>query len=250
MLHRTEGIILNTTPLGEADLIVTCLTKDFGIIRLFAKSPRKVGSRFGSSLEPLTHSRIGFFGKEQSKLPRLTQSDIIHSFQTLREDIHIFLQVSELMELTIRTHPELSEGKRLFALLLTSLKEIEKYGTSGIFPLYYKIQVLRLGGFAPRLQNCSRCGSVSERFLLPEGGIVCKTCEPDEKDSILIEPGIMKIYNYLLRSRPVMVRRLKVSEQHLTKLADIIDSHINYTVVDRLNTREFSPPAVTGKEGK
>ncbi|RMG05088.1 MAG: DNA repair protein RecO [Nitrospirae bacterium] len=250
MLHRTEGIILNTTPFGEADLIVTCLTKDFGIIRLFAKSPRKVGSRFGSSLEPLTHSRIGFFGKEQSRLPRLTQSDIIHSFQPLREDIRLFLQISELIELTIRTHPELSEGKRLFALLLTVLKEIERDGTPGILPLYYKIHTLRLGGFAPRLQNCTRCGSASQRFLLSEGGIVCSNCEPVGKESILIEPGIMKIYNYLLRSRPAMVRRLKVSEQHLSKLADIINSHINYTVVDRLNTREFSPPAGVGKENK
>jgi DNA repair protein RecO (recombination protein O) len=47
MLHRTEGIVLKTTPFGEADLIVTYLTRDCGILKTFAKSPRKIKSRFG-----------------------------------------------------------------------------------------------------------------------------------------------------------------------------------------------------------
>ena len=77
MLHRTEGIVLKGAPYGEADLIVAFLTLDFGLMSAFAKSPRKTKSRFGSSLEPLTHSKIAFWGKEDSKLPRLTQADII-----------------------------------------------------------------------------------------------------------------------------------------------------------------------------
>ena len=81
MLQRTEGIVLRTFPFGEADLIVTYLTPDFGLIKLFAKSPRKFKSRFGSSLEPLTHSKISFWGKEDAPLPKLTQSDIMQPFR-------------------------------------------------------------------------------------------------------------------------------------------------------------------------
>ncbi len=58
MLKRTNAIVLKTFPFGEADLIVTHLTYDFGLINTFAKSPRKIKSRFGSSLEPLTCSKI------------------------------------------------------------------------------------------------------------------------------------------------------------------------------------------------
>ena len=58
MLQRTEGIVLKTNPFGEADLIVTYLTRDYGILKTFAKSPRKIKSRFGSSLEPLTYSIV------------------------------------------------------------------------------------------------------------------------------------------------------------------------------------------------
>src|SRR4030042_2109208 len=106
MLKRTEGIVLRTIPFGEADLIVTYLTPDFGIIKLFAKSPRKIKSRFGSSLEPLTESRMSFLGKEDAALPRLTQSDIVHPFRLLRDNLRCFLMLSEIIELTISFIPE------------------------------------------------------------------------------------------------------------------------------------------------
>ena len=61
MLRRTEGIVLRTFPFGEADLIVTFLTADFGLIKVFAKSPRKIKSRFGSqkaTREQVSGSRL------------------------------------------------------------------------------------------------------------------------------------------------------------------------------------------------
>ena len=101
MLQRTEGVVLRNIVFGEADLIVTYLTPDFGLLKLFAKSPRKIKSRFGSSLEPLTRTRISFWGKEDTALPRLTQSDIIHPFHLIRDTLNCFLKVLEIIELTI-----------------------------------------------------------------------------------------------------------------------------------------------------
>ena len=109
MLHRTEGIVLKNAPYGEADLFVTFLTLDFGIINAFAKSPRKVKSRFGSSLEPLTHSRLSFWGRENSRLPRLTQSDIITPFQDLREDLQCMLRLTSVLELTLDFLPGVAD---------------------------------------------------------------------------------------------------------------------------------------------
>jgi len=132
MLHRTEGIVLRTIPFGEADLIVTYLTPDFGLLKTFAKSPRKIKSRFGSSLEPLTRSRISFWGKEDAALPRLTQSDIIHPFQWIRDTLDCFLKVSEIIELTINFIPERDANKKVYSLLLNTLQAIENNLSSHI----------------------------------------------------------------------------------------------------------------------
>ena len=51
-LYRDEGVVLRTTKLGEADRIVTLLTRSHGKIRAVAKGVRRVKSRFGGRLEP------------------------------------------------------------------------------------------------------------------------------------------------------------------------------------------------------
>lgn len=51
-LYQDEGVVLRTVKLGEADRIVTLLTRDHGKIRAVAKGVRRTKSRFGGRLEP------------------------------------------------------------------------------------------------------------------------------------------------------------------------------------------------------
>ncbi|MGD0219198.1 MAG: DNA repair protein RecO, partial [Acidimicrobiales bacterium] len=53
--YRDSGVVLRTIRLGEADRIVTILTPRHGKVRAVAKGVRKVKSRIGARLEPLTH---------------------------------------------------------------------------------------------------------------------------------------------------------------------------------------------------
>ena len=64
--YRDEAIVLRTQKLGEADRIITLLTRTHGRVRAVAKGLRKPGSRFGGRLEPfsvvdlLMHTRTVF----------------------------------------------------------------------------------------------------------------------------------------------------------------------------------------------
>ena len=85
-VKKNQCYCFKNIPLGEADLIVTHLTYDFRSYKYICQKPQKNKEQIRSSLEPLTCSKISFWGKEDTRLPRLTQSDIILSFQALRED--------------------------------------------------------------------------------------------------------------------------------------------------------------------
>ncbi|MGZ6839667.1 MAG: DNA repair protein RecO, partial [Frankiaceae bacterium] len=54
-LYRDEAVVLRTYKLGEADRIVTLLTRRHGRVRAVAKGVRRTRSRFGARLEPATH---------------------------------------------------------------------------------------------------------------------------------------------------------------------------------------------------
>src|SRR5699024_8935134 len=53
-LYRDEGVVLRTQKLGEADRIVTLLTRRTGLVRAVGKGVRRTKSRFGARLEPCT----------------------------------------------------------------------------------------------------------------------------------------------------------------------------------------------------
>lgn len=239
MLRRTEGIVLRSRPLQEADLIVTYLTKDHGILSLYVKSPRKVGSRFGGSLEPVTYARIGFFGKEQAAMPRLTQSDIISPFKRLRESMRTFVRVSELLELTLRVLPEKEPNRTAFSLLLNAFRSLEDEPENPLFTLYYKLHFLMLSGFAPKLEGCGRCGGHGEMFFYNEGTILCSNCAGGGAGYVDVPPPVRNVYRYMTRVRLSVLKRLKVSGDTLKGLESLIDSHINYIVVGRLNSKGF-----------
>ena len=54
-LIRDEGVVLRTHKLGEADRIVSVLTRDRGRVRAVARGVRRTTSSFGARLEPLGH---------------------------------------------------------------------------------------------------------------------------------------------------------------------------------------------------
>lgn len=59
-LYQTEGIILNRMDAGEADRILIVFTKEFGVLKLFARGVRRLRSKLNNFLNLFSHVRIGF----------------------------------------------------------------------------------------------------------------------------------------------------------------------------------------------
>ncbi len=239
MLHRTEGIVLKTTPFGEADLIVTYLTSDRGVVKAFAKSPRKTKSRFGSSLEPLTHAKISLWGKEDAALPRLTQSDIIHPFDSLRGTLKCFLRASEILELTLTFLREQDASGKVFALLLGTLGEMEREPEAPLLPLYYKLKFLDIAGFLPGLKGCGRCGKKGDAFYLSHGTVLCEGCAKGSEPSFRISQGVSSLYAGLLGWSLSKLHRLRPPETFIAELSKVLDAHVRYIIERNLRTQAF-----------
>ncbi len=242
MLHRTEGIVLKTSLFHEADLIVTYLTKDYGLLKVFAKSPRKIKSRFGSSLEPLTHSWISFWGKQDAALPKLTQADIIHSFESLRSSLHSFLMISEFIELTMNFLAERDVNRKAYALFLSTMCSLEKEHATNLISLFYKIKFLDIVGFLPKLDACGRCGDAGEIFYISHGTILCKKCSGGAVSSYRLSKGGMKFYAHLLSWELPYLTRLKPAEAIVTEISSLVDEHMKFILQKTFKTAAFPVP--------
>ena len=239
MLLRTEGIVLRTSTFGEADLIVTYLTSDHGIVKAFAKSPRKIKSRFGSSLEPLTCSRIAFWGKEDAALPRLTQSDIIHSFEAVRSSLHCFFRASEVIELILHLLPERDTSRNAYRLLMALLRSLESECGNQLLILYYKIRLLKIAGYLPKIDGCGRCGSSGASFYLSHGTVLCERCSTGSGGAFLLSYGSISLFTNLLEWTSSKIDRIRPSDRQLNELSRLIDEHVRQVTERDLRTKAF-----------
>lgn len=235
MLRKTEGIVLRTIPFGEADLIVSYITRDLGILKAFAKSPRKTKSRFGSSLEPFTHSLIGVMGREDAPLPRLTQSDIVRPHQGLRETLRTMVALSSMAELTLALMPEAAPSEPAFRLMQCMLDLMDAAPDNPLYPLTYAIRLLALKGYAPALGGCAVCGAASNEFYPSMGALACRVCRR-EGPSVRLAQGSIKLYFALAEWEPGKLTRLKASAGMQVELRAMLDAHLGHVLTRPMKT--------------
>src|SRR6188472_1345672 len=77
-LYRDEGVVLRVQKLGEADRIVTLLTRRTGRVRAVGKGVRRTTSRFGARLEPFSHVDLQLWAGRS--LDIVTQAETIGAY--------------------------------------------------------------------------------------------------------------------------------------------------------------------------
>ena len=123
-LYRDEGVVLRAQKLGEADRIVTLLTRDHGRVRAVAKGVRRTTSRIGARLEPFGHVDVQFYSGRS--LDGVTQVETISSYgANLVHDYARYTAGQAMLETAERMTPEEREPSvQQYLLLVGGLRAL------------------------------------------------------------------------------------------------------------------------------
>src|SRR6516165_7657467 len=196
--YRDDGVVLRTQKLGEADRIITLLTRQNGRVRAVAKGVRRTKSRFGGRLEPFTH--VDVLIHPGRSLDVITQAEVIRPYGApLAGDYPRYTTGTAMLETAERFTPvEKEPALRQFLLLIGGLRALGETGetdgdaSAGNAPRdprlvldAYLLRSLAVAGYAPALEECAICGArapaepqISGRriFGIAAGGLVCRAC--------------------------------------------------------------------------
>jgi len=180
-LIRDDAVVLRVQKLGEADRIITLLTRRRGRIRAVAKGVRRTTSKYGARLEPFGHVDVQFI--EGRTLHSITQVEGIDLYGgRLVGDYPRYTAASAIAETAERLTPEEEEPSlRLFLLTLGALRALSLAEHAGTLVLdSYLLRAMGLAGWAPALRECAVCGTPGTHgaFSVPAGGCVCADCRP------------------------------------------------------------------------
>ena len=178
-LYRDEGVVLRAQKLGEADRIVTLLTREHGRVRAVAKGVRRTSSRIGARLEPFGHVDVQFYSGRT--LDGVTQVETIASYgANLVHDYARYTAGQAMLETAERMTPEEGEpAVQQYLLLFGGLRVLASgEHDSGLVLDAYLLRSLAVSGYAPSFDACARCGlpGPHRAFSVQGGGSVCPQC--------------------------------------------------------------------------
>ena len=186
-LHRDDGIVLRAQKLGEADRVITLLTRERGKLRLVAKGVRRTTSKFGARLEPFAHVDFQTFERQGRALGMITQAETIAPYGgSIVSDYGRYTAGTAMLETADRLADSEDEpALQQYLLLLGALRALTAgEHAPGLVLDAFILRSLAIAGYAPSFRDCAGCGQeppdgIPWRFFsLPAGGVVCPACKP------------------------------------------------------------------------
>jgi DNA repair protein RecO (recombination protein O) len=224
-LYRDDGVVLRTIRLGEADRIVTMLTREHGKVRAVAKGVRRTTSKFGARLEPLSH--VALLCWQGRELDVVNQAEVLDSFRAVREDLDRVAKGFTLLEVADQLSEERHATPRLYEMLVGALRALADADAAMLVPGFL-LKALAVEGSAPVVDRCASCGATDGlvAFDLAEGGLLCRGCRRGRS----VTPEAVDVLRRVLGGGLADVLRLPagpLADEMLALTTEAMEAHLD-----------------------
>jgi DNA repair protein RecO (recombination protein O) len=173
-------VVLRSIRYGEADRVLHLYTPDRGRVGAVAKGVRRVRSRLGGRLEPLSRVRL-VLHEGRGELSTVSQVDTVHAHRSLRERRASLERASQACEAVLRLLDSSEPNRPAYNLLCNELALLDSDppAATRAQALAFRVKLLLAAGFGPELSACAACGDGEHlgAFSPSAGGVVCAACE-------------------------------------------------------------------------
>lgn len=176
-LYREQGVVLRTQKLGEADRIVTLLTRSRGLVRAAAKGVRRTSSKFGARLEPFMVADLQLYAGRT--LDTVTQASTLGAYGPRISGDYDRYRAGSVMAETAERLSEGGPAPEQYSLLVGALRTLAQAQVpAALVRDGYLLRAMSAAGWEPGFTACVRCGAPGPHTLVVVqlGGVVCEEC--------------------------------------------------------------------------
>jgi DNA repair protein RecO (recombination protein O) len=240
-LYRVSALVLKRREMGEADRLLTVLTRDRGKLTLLAKGVRKPASRKAGHLEPFTH--VELLVARGKNLDLVTQAETLEAHRNLREDLWRSSWAYYVVELADAFIQDEDPHELLFDLVLATLGRLDRGQEATLVVRYCELHLLSFAGYQPQLFHCVQCGQPLKpetNFLsLERGGALCPQHGAHQDGTLVLTLPALKVLRFL-QSRPwEQVSRLHPTAETSQQVEALLAQYIAYHLERSLRSPVF-----------
>ncbi len=233
VVRRDEAVVLRTHDLGEADRIITLLTRRGGRVRAVAKGVRRTRSRFGGRLEPGAHVDLQLWTGRSLDIVREAVGIAEYGDRVLR-DYAAHTCAQAVLETAERLTAEEGEpAPRLFALVLGALNALSNgEHPSGLVLDAFLLRAMAGAGYGFALLSCARCEAPGPHraFSVALGGGVCPEhrppgCASPDAAALVLMAALLE--GDWAATRTGAVTEDRIRQQASTLVASLVQWHLD-----------------------
>ena len=240
-LYKTEGIVLKTSVMGEANLLVTLVSEDGSKLRATAWGARKMNSRKMGHLDSLTRVDLDLYrGPSMSSVRQVVT---LEAFAVLKSRLDATARAFYLAELVDGFAVEGSPNPSLYNLFLDTLRALQEAPEDNELMLRFQLDLLQVNGFMPELYRCVECRRAVEagrhRFVVSLGGVICAECASRREGAAPLSLPALKILRHFHRNGDEETARIRISPALYEEVRAILDGAIRYWLDRDVRSRRF-----------
>ncbi|MDR1928330.1 MAG: DNA repair protein RecO [Oscillospiraceae bacterium] len=246
MLLQSEALVLLSRESGENDRLITALTKEYGLLRAFARGAKKNGSRLQSASQMFCYGRFEF--KRWKDALHVTDARPLTLFFGLHKSCERLALAEYCSELATELSPCEEPAPEQLRLLLNTLHYLS--GGSRPLPMLKAIVELRLmclAGYRPDLEGCRSCGAQHSpvfRLDYAQGRLLCQTCLADKKapfpaQGTALAPQTLQALRLLCEAPLERAFRFAMPAQGYIELTRVTERYAAIQLGKRFKTLEY-----------
>lgn len=218
---KTKGIIIAENNMGDFDKMVTLLTPN-GKIGCSAKGSRRPKSQLMAGTQFLCFGEYMLF--KGTNTYTLNSCETIEVFYKIRTDLDKLEYASHITKIIQDVTDENQNTYKILQLYLNTLYVISETDMDLEFILsIFKLRLMCLLGFTPRIQKCTECGKEENLnyFSLKDNGLKCSACSKQDTGAIQISETTKKAIQYIVIAPPKKLYSFQISEENKKQLSMI-----------------------------
>lgn len=237
-----EAIILRYTNYGEADRIVSLLTKEHGVCSAFARNARNSRRRFGGALQPFNRIRVLWQPRRRGGMAQLAEIELLESATPLVADLGVLSLAAYGCELVAVLLPEEQPFADVYLIVAAFLSHLPHAQSLAVSRLLLELRLLELAGLLPHIGHCASCWQpLRDEWLVFDarrGGTLCPRCAPDGV-GVAVASATLGSLVRLLRVESTQFSAIRLSDATLHQGGAVMHHVLSLNIGRTLKSEQF-----------
>ncbi len=241
MRLNTDGLVIRIRNIGEADRLITILTRECGVLDAFVRGARRLKGRLASSTQQFSYAKFILFKSKDAYV--VDEAEPVRLFFEFGNEVEKISLAYYFAELALVLSPHGDDAESFLRLMLNTLSFLIDGKREGVLlKSVLELRLLAMSGYMPNLLGCENCGVFEKDIMYfnPEKAcFYCSDCEKHQRYGIPASRGVVSAMRHIVYSEFEKLFQFSISQESLKQLSYITEHYLLTQIQRPFQTLEF-----------